>query len=214
MLPLFLVLFIVFIVSIIWLYYMGALDQIQMKSKRRPRRFLVYREYVGQYKNIGPVYENFGATVMHKFSKSAECCGIYYDNPKVVQDPNCCRAICGAMLQDESDVRIAQEFAASNPVYKVRELPEVECVYTEYPYRSKMSFIFLVAKVYPEVKAYVLKNIVKDPSEIKGIMEIYRLDEPKPVIEVAVPYGQGIEDYCLSCHPEPQHRYVDNKKLN
>jgi hypothetical protein len=213
MLALFLIVFIIFIISIVWLWYMGALNQVEMKSKTMDRKLFLYREYVGQYKNIGSVYENMGKNLMHLFSPSKEAAGIYYDNPKVVQDPNSCRAVCGLLLQEE-DRQKAESFAAANPVYKFRELPEAECIYTRYPYKSKMSFIFLVARVYPEIKAYVLKNIVKDPSEIKGIMEIYHMDIPNPCIEVAVPFGQGTEGYLLSCQPEPQHRYVDDKKLN
>jgi len=193
---------------------MGALNQIKVINKTFPRSLFLYCDYVGQYKNISTVYNNIGQNVRPHFYSTNETAGIYYDDPNVVEDKNYCRAVCGLIIQQEERQK-AEAFIREHPIFKLREIPEVDVAATSFPYKSKMSYLFLIGKVYPELKSFVYRNkLFRGPEEIKAMIEYYHFLDAQPSIEVMVPYGENVQKLQFSAQPEPLHRLVGNKKLN
>lgn len=214
MLALFVVLAVLFILSILYLNYMGVLTPIEIKSKRVARSLLLYCEYVGHYKNIGSVFENLGKNVKPLFKPNDQLCGIYYDDPNTLEDRSRSRAVCGILIEEDERAN-AEKFISKNPIFKVKDLPEADCLYTFFPYKSKMSMLFFVIRVYPEVKKYAFSNrIVKRQDDVKGSMEIYHYELTPKQIELNYLYGEEANAYQLSTQPAPAFRQLDdNNKL-
>jgi len=193
---------------------MGALNAIKVQPKKFPKSLFLYCDYVGQYKNVSTVYNNIGQNVRPHFYATNEMCGIYYDNPNVVQDKNYCRAVCGLLIQEEERAK-AEVFVREHPIFKLRDLPETDAVSTTFPFRSQLSYIFLIGKVYPELKSFAFRNrIFNGPEDMRGIIELYHFLDIKPSIELFLPYGENLQKLQFSAQPEPLHRMVGDKKSN
>lgn len=211
---LFFFLFIValFGLSIVYFNRMGFLSPVPVKEKRLPKSLLLFTEYVGDYRKIGSVFENLTKTVKPKFKPTNNNCGIFYDDPSTLEDRSKARAACGLLIE-EDERQAAEKFVAEHSSFKLAELPELDCVYTRFPFKSRLSMLFIVLKVYPEIRQYAFRNrYVRVPSDIKGIIEIYRCDGNAQIIEVVLPYGQRTEQICLSSQPVPQERSYEIKK--
>ncbi len=193
---------------------MGALEQVTINQKRLPKKLFLYCNYVGQYKKISSVFNNLKANVRPHFYATNDSMAIYYDDPKVVQDPNYCRAVVGIQLEEEERDK-ALQFISQNKIFQLRDLPEVNALSAHYPFKSALSFIFIVAKVYPEIKAFAYKNkLISGAEEIQQMIEIYHTQDLSPTVEVALPFGEGIEALSFSSQPAPLHKSIGNKKLN
>ena len=98
--------------------------------------------------------------------------GLYYDNPREV-DKDKLRSIVGCIVEGKSvkDLKVVSE------KYGVKEYPASQSVYTEFPFKGKMSILVGVFRVYPKLTAYIKeKGYANTP-----MMELY--DQPNGKIE-------------------------------
>lgn len=198
------------VILIIYLIYIGFFRRVEIRNKRLPSTLLLYCEYVGDYSKIGTVFQNVRNNVKPLFQPSTLDCGIYYDSPAFVQNTKQSRAVVGLLLQ-EHERADAQRFIADHPIFKLRQLPEAECIYNEFPYKSFMSILVVLMRVYPKIKDFAMKNrIFEDPLDISGIMEVYT----GPTMEVIIPYGPEAQGYFLTTQPEPEYKSFVYKKQN
>lgn len=97
--------------------------------------------------------------------------GLYYDNPNAVSDKTQCRSSIGLMINDGQSFKVS-EFLESHPSFLSAHLPTTKCITTSYPYVNKLSFLLIVAKVYPKLAKYIQEQRIQTGG---SIMEIYHL---------------------------------------
>ena len=196
------------IILIIYLIYIGFFRRVEIRGKRLPASLLLYCEYVGDYSKITSVFQNIRTNVKPLFQPDNLICGIYYDNPAFVENTKQSRAVVGVLLQEHERAE-AQRFIASHPIFKLRQLSEADCIYNEFPYKSFMSMIVVLIRVYPKIKDYAMKNrIFEDPLDISGIMEVYT----GSTMEVIIPYRPEAQSYFLTTQPAPEYKSFVLKK--
>lgn len=128
-----------------------------MKTGKPPLGEVViaYKFCRGPYKECGPVFtEVCGLT-----PQGQKTVGIYYDDPEVVESHKL-RYVVGAILSEggsEIDELVQHKLVQCG--YKIAKLPSVTyAVNTTFPYRSALSILIAVWRVYPRMHNYVKEH--------------------------------------------------------
>ena len=183
---------------------MGFHKKIVVDRKRLPRRYVLYREYIANYsKDMGRIFKELNSDLRDVFRGNLSF-GIYYDNPQIVVDQSKCRASVGIYL-DPSDINKAQGFATVHKQYRFKELPEMDCIYTDFPYKNSLSILWAVLRIFPKLINYLVQNnLVQDYcNEVDGIVENYYWNGPNKYTEFAIPFGKTIKQFSLTTFPQP-----------
>lgn len=89
--------------------------------------------------------------------KSSHAVGIYYDNPKYLEDPKDGRVAMGFVVNDNEKSKI-ESFLKKNPKYKQTTLPEVKTLSTSFPYKSFLSYKIIKDKIYPSISQHSMEK--------------------------------------------------------
>ncbi|XP_062584794.1 testis-expressed protein 264 homolog [Saccostrea cucullata] len=132
----------------------GLFETIDVKTGKPPlgEAVIAYKFCRGPYKECGPVFtEVCGLT-----PQGYKTIGIYYDDPKVVEGEKL-RYVVGSILsEDGSEIDEAVQEQLLKFGYKIAKLPSVSyAVNTTFPYRSALSILIAVWRVYPRMNDYV-----------------------------------------------------------
>ncbi len=161
-----------------YLIYHGIFVSVKITEDNRGPYVLVCEKYVGDYKNTGEIMDRIYESLRSKEKISPRRgFGLYFDNPETVEKEKL-RSIVGCVL-DSEDLDRKEELAQK---YRVEEIPSSWCVTTAFPYRTPLSIIIGVFKVYPKLGDYLDEKKYADVP----IMEIYdayntRIDYIVPV---------------------------------
>ncbi len=162
---------IIIIALLVYLGSLGMFSKVTITEKQINSFWMVYGKHIGEYKGVGPVMDAIYYDLRNNYSiLTTKGVGLYYDNPQKVPKEKC-RSIAGCILE-EKDVRRIDELKKK---YMVREYPTSNCVVGEFPFKSKMSIIIGIIKVYPELGKYVdEKEYAMGPT-----LEIYDMPKKK-----------------------------------
>ena len=169
-----------------------------LPSKLGPFK-IFYLEYIGPYHKIGPIFGSVAKDTC-AFFKFALPFGIYYDNPNTIADKNRCRAVVGIILNSgEAEIEEKKtEFQKSHTKYKFGELPSVDSIKTEFPWKGWPSTL-MFPRIYKKFHPYIDNN--SGP-----MMEIYRCFEQKGLVEISLIKGELREAYMLTSSEKPEDK--------
>lgn len=157
---------------ILFLVVAGVFTHIEIKTQESTLGPMVmaYKTNVGSYKVAGDLFTESWSLLPHR-----EQIGLYYDDPENVPE-NELRAAVGPILgkgeqkpvKDEMDLMMKHG-------YKIFHLPDPGFVVnTVFPYRTTISFLIAIWRVYPKLKKYITeKSLCAYPAiEVYGEKDI------------------------------------------
>lgn len=126
---------------------------------------LAYEAYTGAYSTVGPVMDKiYNGLIEDAQIKTDKGFGIYYDDPATVAADQL-RSDIGVIIDDQ----YASELFRLQGKYTSKTRNKQKALVVEFPYKSQLSIIAGVMKVYPELKKYILANNIS----MNPMMEIY-----------------------------------------
>lgn len=145
------VVYAVIILLVLWLIRASSLlSRVSIQEKTVDPFVMVYADYIGDYKNVAiPMDSVFNKLLKEDGISTSKGIGIYYDNPEEVPVEKL-RSKVGCIL-DEKDLKALPGLKKK---YKVFEFKKTDALIVEFPFRSRMSIIAGVAKVYPAIRKY------------------------------------------------------------
>ncbi len=163
------ILFIIIILVLGFLWQEGFFSPVQITEGNTGPYFIVYEDYIGDYKKTGPVMDSLYQRLFIDGIQAVRGIGIYYDNPKEVVTEKLYSQI-GMIVEREDYKRLAD--VENN--YSVKHVPLANSVITEFSYRNKISILLGIYKIYPPLTRYIEeKGYVRGP-----IIEVYdKLDK-------------------------------------
>jgi len=146
---------------------------------------LVYKKYVGEYKNVGPVMDNVYYDLKNKYGiTTTKGFGIFFDDPKTVNRDKL-RSIVGCIVES----KLINDLGDLRSSFGVYEYPKSKSVVAEFPYKGKKSVIIGILKSYPKLSSYSnSKNYASVP-----VMELY--DQPNKKIEYISSYTIDVRTF-------------------
>ena len=153
-----------------YLYYMGVFSKIEITEKEMGPYKVVFKEHIGDYKETGKIMDEIYHSLLDDGVETYKGFGIYYDDPKVVEKDKL-RSIAGNIIE-EKDYDKTDRLKNK---YNIKTIDKTRSITTEFPFSNKMSVIFSLMKVYPELNKYIDSKGYK-----KGqVMEIYDVPNKK-----------------------------------
>lgn len=150
-----------------YLAYLGAFSGLKVSEMKMGPYVLAYEDYMGPYSGIGPVLNRVGASLKEDGIESAKSFGIYLDNPKLVKADKL-RSKLGFIIEAKDRSRVGKK-------YKVMNWPAKNCLVTELPIRSDLSYMIGPMKAYPELN----KALKEKGYKMGAAMEIYDMPAKK-----------------------------------
>jgi len=153
-----------------YLYYMGFFNKIEITEKEMGPYKVVFKEHIGDYKETGKIMDEIYYSLLDDDVETYKGFGIYYDDPKVVEKDKL-RSIAGSIIEEKDYDKIDKLKDKSD----IKTIDKTRSITTEFPFRNKMSVIFSLMKVYPELNKYIDSKGYK-----KGdVMEVYDVPNKK-----------------------------------
>ncbi|KAL4441125.1 hypothetical protein ABPG74_002075 [Tetrahymena malaccensis] len=172
-------------------WYHGAFSDVEVKEQKYGPLDLIYFNRIGDYETIGVDWIKLQNDA-HKYFKHVQFIGIYYDNPKLLDDPNQARVALGFTVENREKDRI-KLFLDSNPNYKLVQLPEVKSYSTSFTYKSSFSFKLVKEKIYPKITGYALQKNLSSFC----LIETYLFQNLSKKINFDIPLGENSDSYYL-----------------
>ena len=132
-------LFLVFI----FLIYLGAFKQVEIKEQAMGPYYLVYQENTGSYTPTGKIIEKVFNELQEKKIDGTKGFGIFYDDPKTTEK-SIQRSEAGCVVSREDYNKLTQTDSL-----KLKEFKEQKCLVATFPYRNFLSIYLGILKVYP-----------------------------------------------------------------
>jgi len=178
---------------------MGFHTKIVVEEVVLPERGMIYKEYVGEYKDISSAFKDFEQDLIDLQIEDYFYFGIFYDNPPLLEDPKKSRAVIGIMV-DTKYRNQAITYTIRNPVFTYKEHNELTAISVTFPYRNILSLAWIVYRVYPALVQYGEKYKMFSDGNIACSLELYYKD----AIQVAFPYGRYVKDLLFISVPSPR----------
>jgi len=178
-----LVIFVLAVVIVGLLFYLGFFSKVVIREKEVGPFGLVYAEHVGDYKKIASVQEKIYYSLLDgdKIS-TTKGFGIYFDDPNKVKTEKL-RSVSGCILEAKDLTKLSD----LSKKYKTKLIDKQNMLMVEFPYKNSFSIMLGVIKVYPIINQH-LEEFKLPPMEI---MEIY--DLPNKKIIYLVPFKHLLE---------------------
>jgi len=158
------------VLLISYFYYMGFFNKIEITEKEMGPYKVVFKEHIGDYKETGKIMDEIYYSLLDDDVETYKGFGIYYDDPKVVEKDKL-RSIAGSIIEEKDYDKIDKLKDKSD----IKTIDKTRSITTEFPFRNKMSVIFSLMKVYPELNKYIDSKGYK-----KGdVMEVYDVPNKK-----------------------------------
>jgi len=147
-------LIIIFAVLYSGLKYFGMFEEIKISVSREGPFTLVYENHRGSYRETGKIQDKIYNSLKEKQGiDTTRGFGLYFDDPREVKKSEL-RSIAGCVL-DEKD---AINKKSLKKLYSTGILPEAKYIYTEFPFKNRISIIFSLFRIYPAISEYMEKN--------------------------------------------------------
>ena len=134
------------------------------RKGRFPGGMLLYKHYVGPYRECGKAFETLEKTaktggVDHAWS----AVGVYYDNPKRLAEAgrpdSLCRYAVGALV-DRREKNTQALFKQEG--YSAQAMPEFQAAVSEFPFTGLLSILLGLWKVYPRLNEFSSRHGLKE----------------------------------------------------
>ncbi len=143
----------------------GLFSSVRIKEKVMGPFKLVYKEHIGPYKETGKIQDEIYHKLLNEENiETYSGFGIYYDDPQNTPQ-NELRSKSGCILEEKDYNNIHQ----LDDNYNFMELEKQKFIYTEFPFKTKLSIILGTFKVYPKIE----KHVEEKGYEKREVMEIY-----------------------------------------
>jgi hypothetical protein len=153
-----------------YLYYMGVFSKIEITEKEMGPYKVAFKEHIGDYKETGKIMDEIYHSLLDDGVETYKGFGLYYDDPKVVEKDKL-RSIAGSIIEEKDYDKIDKLKAK----YGIKIIDKTRIMTTEFPFKNKMSIMFGIMKVYPEINKYIdFKGYKKGQ-----VMEIYDVTNKK-----------------------------------
>ncbi|MCH4895203.1 hypothetical protein E0494_00595 [Marinilabiliaceae bacterium JC040] len=160
------------IIIILGYAYYGGFTKISPKIEKCGGEKLAYIHMSGDYKNSGKFSNKVYNKLLNEYNiKTFRGFGLYYDNPKKVEKEKL-KSDIGCIIESKDTAKIK----SINKDLKIMNFPNEEYIVCEFPFKSSISFIISVLKVYPILNKYCLDN---NYSEDTPVMEIWDIPNKK-----------------------------------
>ena len=151
--------------------YLSVFASIDVKEKKIGPLKLIYKEYIGPYKETGQIQDEVYYSLLNEEKiETYKGFGIYYDDPKTTPDSEL-RSKSGCILEEKDYDKLDR----LEEDYDLMELGDQKYIYAEFPFKSKLSIMLGVFKVYPQLDRYLEEK----GYEKKEVMEIYDIPNKK-----------------------------------
>ncbi len=157
-----------------YLGYYGYFSEISFDEQVLPDEVLVYEAMQGDYKKSKVVMDKVYNELLNDFGiETKRGFGIYYDNPKIVEEENL-RSEIGCLLPSI----VQQKKDSVGSAFSVKEFKGRRAIVAKFPFKGGGSILVGIMKVYPK-----MSEILKQKGFENGlpVMEVY--DVPNKTIE-------------------------------
>ena len=131
---------------------------------RFPGGMLMYKHYVGPYRECGKAFETLEKTaktggVDHAWS----AVGVYYDNPKRLAEAGLADSMCRYAVGALVDRRAKNTQALfKQEGYSAQAMPEFQAAVSEFPFTGLLSILLGLWKVYPRLDEFSRRHGLKE----------------------------------------------------
>ena len=137
--------------------YIGMFSKIEVYEKEIGPYHYVYKEFRGDYKLTGPVFDEVYDAVKKEGIKSDLGIGIYYDDPAKTPVKDL-RSDCGTIIAKE-DVAKAKNLNAGLKTGMIKK--SIKAI-AEFPIKNTLSYMFGPMKAYPALAVYAKEKEYKE----------------------------------------------------
>ncbi len=161
----------IILILLAFLAYLGVFKKPEITTKIAGPFKIIYKDHVGPYQETGNIQDEIYDYLLKKQGvETYKGIGIYYDNPKKVP-PEQLRSKAGCIIEPED---IDKQINLHGD-YKEMTLEKQKMVYAEFPFKSKLSIMLGIMKVYPLWQEYCEKNNIT----FRESIEIYDVPAKK-----------------------------------
>ncbi len=145
----------VIVIILVGVYtYWGGFERVDVSVHYEGGEFLVYEEIKGDYKQSAAVMDKIYYSLLNDYKiETTKGFGIYYDNPQIT-DKDKLRSEAGCILNG----KYTEHYEDINSRFKMKIFPRDRYIIAEFPYKSKVSVLLSVFKVYPALNKYAKQN--------------------------------------------------------
>ena len=150
------IVFVVFCLSVFSaLVYFGLFEDIEVRVGSPPYKFgaqfVAYKKGKSCYSDSSALFTEVISLTPHLNSF-----GVYLDEPND-QNREKCRFLVGVILRPQSSEFESQKQLLESKGFICGQLPDVDhVVYTVFPFRSVISVVIAIKRVYPRIKSYIV----------------------------------------------------------
>ncbi|AXR60480.1 GyrI-like domain-containing protein [Leptospira mayottensis] len=151
---------------VVFLFYMGAFDQVRIQEETKGPFYVLSHERVGDYRNVGLIFEVLQKELPEKGIRDFKLFSIYLDNPNDVPKEKL-RCEVGALFAEPLS-KVPEGLSLD---LKTRTIPSRKYIFAEFPLKNFLSIFLGIYKVYPKL----FRACEERGCDLKGraSMEIY-----------------------------------------
>lgn len=155
-----LLLFVVFCLTVYFaLIYFGLFDNVEVRVGSPPYRFgakaIAFKKQKSNYSEASAIF-----TEACSVAPGLNTFGIYLDEPND-DNRDKCRFLVGVILKPEAPDYESRRQLLESKGFVCGQLPDVDhVVFTIFPFRSVISVVIAIRRVYPIIKSYILVSYV------------------------------------------------------
>lgn len=132
----------------------GVFHRVEITEKEIGPFKIAYEEYTGPYKETGKIQDRIYSSLREEDNiETYRGIGIYYDDPKETPAEEC-RSKVGCIIEEQDYDKIEN----LKDKYNILNIARQRMIYSEFPYKSKLSIMTGIFKVYPKIEQYVQNN--------------------------------------------------------
>lgn len=166
-----LIVLLVLIVALLgYLSYLGVFSALKVTEQKIGPYTLAYAEYMGPYSGTGPTLTKVYNSLKQDGVECSKGFGIYFDDPKQVAADKL-RSKLGCVIEAKD----LAKFSKVSRKYKVMKWPAKNCLVTEFPIRSNLSYMIGPLKAYPAIMKYTKEKGIQSSLAL----EIYDMQTKK-----------------------------------
>ncbi len=140
-------------VIVLFLAYLGYFNTVRFKVTKLPKLTLALMPFEGSYKESTALQVELFKRMQEAGLTSDRSCGIYFDDPKKVAS-NRLRSLVGMVVAEHEK----ESFLALQTQAKLIELEEDEAIVSSFAYKSGLSILLAISKIYPAFDKYAKRN--------------------------------------------------------
>lgn len=190
---------------VIFLMYYGLFPSQEPTHQIMNGMTIIYTEAQCKYPDLGSAFLRMWKEVrMIGNMKTSRCVGIYFDNPSLIKQPHMARSAIGLVLETREQVEAASEFVKRSHRYRIRSLPEVECLSLRVPFRNILTY-FIIPIFWNRMNKNSRSGNSSVEHEAAGI-EVYEFRESRNnIITLNIPVEKR-EAFAFSSFPRPEYK--------